>query len=380
MLAYVGDHPFIFFSYCHINKSQITQIADTLDKDGYRIWYDKSLEAGSAFDDVTAEHISASSVFVLFLSNNYLDSKYCNMELKYAMEKGCTCIAVHLEHVDFRKNPEMQRALQNVHQIPKYRMTEEQFFPQLYSVPAFQTCRYAADEPHSEVILREIPMQRKPAWYGIMGTLLGLSGIFSVMQVIWQTGPLHITLLLLQVLLFCCGWFVLRWEEKHFRHLAARNSPTAVLAMFLTCINYDMTVPQLAHGAPAVQISVSILVCIFHLMLISPFLDPFFRKKSLPNADYCFLTCHVVRMASIFLMMQMFRTEYRWAACLQAFLTGWFSILPTYYARKQQRLSHMLVGAAALLSAFCIAISALLIFLPDLKLFAMTASSVFWKG
>ena len=40
MLAYVGDHPFIFFSYCHINKSQITQIADTLDKDGYRIWYD----------------------------------------------------------------------------------------------------------------------------------------------------------------------------------------------------------------------------------------------------------------------------------------------------------------------------------------------------
>ena len=85
-------------------------------------------------------------------------------------------------------------------------------------------------------------------------------------------------------------------------------------------------------------------------------------------------------MASIFLMMQMFRTEYRWAACLQAFLTGWFSILPTYYARKQQRLSHMLVGAAALLSVFCIAISALLIFLPDLKLFAMTASSVFWKG
>ena len=62
MLAYVGDHPFIFFSYCHINKSQITQIADTLDKDGYRIWYDKSLEAGSAFDDVIAEHISASSV------------------------------------------------------------------------------------------------------------------------------------------------------------------------------------------------------------------------------------------------------------------------------------------------------------------------------
>ena len=73
MLAYVGDHPFIFFSYCHINKSQITQIADTLDKDGYRIWYDKSLEAGSAFDDVIAEHISASSVFVLFLSNNYLE-------------------------------------------------------------------------------------------------------------------------------------------------------------------------------------------------------------------------------------------------------------------------------------------------------------------
>ena len=157
MLAYVGDHPFIFFSYCHINKSQITQIADTLDKDGYRIWYDKSLEAGSAFDDVIAEHISASSVFVLFLSNNYLDSKYCNMELKYAMEKGCTCIAVHLEHVDFRKNPEMQRDLQNVHQIPKYRMTEEQFFPQLYSVPAFQTCRYAADEPHSEVSCGRFP-------------------------------------------------------------------------------------------------------------------------------------------------------------------------------------------------------------------------------
>ena len=36
MSSYIGDNPFLFFSYCHADREEVFRIADAVDKAGYR--------------------------------------------------------------------------------------------------------------------------------------------------------------------------------------------------------------------------------------------------------------------------------------------------------------------------------------------------------
>lgn len=50
MSSYIGDNPFLFFSYCHADREEVFRIADAVDKAGYRVWYDKAI-SGAELDD-----------------------------------------------------------------------------------------------------------------------------------------------------------------------------------------------------------------------------------------------------------------------------------------------------------------------------------------
>ena len=49
MSSYIGDNPFLFFSYCHADREEVFRIADAVDKAGYRVWYDKAI-SGAELD------------------------------------------------------------------------------------------------------------------------------------------------------------------------------------------------------------------------------------------------------------------------------------------------------------------------------------------
>ena len=126
MSSYIGDNPFLFFSYCHADREEVFRIADAVDKAGYRVWYDKAI-SGAELDDKTAERISASRIFILFLSKSYLRMPHCDMGMKHAMNYNCTCFAVYLEDVDLSRKAALEMGLRPANNLYKFKMPEEEF-------------------------------------------------------------------------------------------------------------------------------------------------------------------------------------------------------------------------------------------------------------
>ena len=117
MHSYHGKNPYVFFSYCHEDQKEVFEIAEKMYDMRYRVWYDKALEAEKPFDDDIADHIKACDVFIIFLSKHYLDSPYCDMELKFAVENERKCFAIYLDNVDLSNHSGMAMCLRTSNNI-----------------------------------------------------------------------------------------------------------------------------------------------------------------------------------------------------------------------------------------------------------------------
>ena len=142
-----------------------------MDKAGYRVWYDKAI-SGAELDDKTAERISASRIFILFLSKSYLRMPHCDMGMKHAMNYNCTCFAVYLEDVDLSRKAALEMGLRPANNLYKFKMPEEEFLQKLCSSSLLQECKYDKNEPHDGVVLQEEPIKRAPLEYGLLGVLI----------------------------------------------------------------------------------------------------------------------------------------------------------------------------------------------------------------
>ena len=78
---YPGNEPYIFISYAHDDTNKVMPIIERLDKDGYRLWYDEGILTAARFNNVIAERIDNCAFMLLFISDNYIASEYCNKEL-----------------------------------------------------------------------------------------------------------------------------------------------------------------------------------------------------------------------------------------------------------------------------------------------------------
>ena len=181
MSSYIGDNPFLFFSYCHADREEVFRIADAVDKAGYRVWYDKAI-SGAELDDKTAERISASRIFILFLSKSYLRMPHCDMGMKHAMNYNCTCFAVYLEDVDLSRKAALEMGLRPANNLYKFKMPEEEFLQKLCSSSLLQECKYDKNEPHDGVVLQEEPIKRAPLEYGLLGVLIFLMLALAFLQ------------------------------------------------------------------------------------------------------------------------------------------------------------------------------------------------------
>ena len=62
-IAYKGNQPYIFISYAHKDSDSVLPIIARLQKEGYRVWYDEEIVAGSNWDVYISEHLDHSSTF-----------------------------------------------------------------------------------------------------------------------------------------------------------------------------------------------------------------------------------------------------------------------------------------------------------------------------
>ena len=68
LASYHGSEPYIFISYSHRNSDRATAIIRSLNRSGYRVWYDEGLIPGREWDENIARIIMHCGYFVALIS------------------------------------------------------------------------------------------------------------------------------------------------------------------------------------------------------------------------------------------------------------------------------------------------------------------------
>ncbi|MDR3271297.1 MAG: leucine-rich repeat domain-containing protein [Peptococcaceae bacterium] len=148
---YEGGERYIFVSYCHKDRRYVLPVIETLARAGYRIWYDEGIDPGSEWPEVIAEHLSAASVCVAFISENSAASHNCRREVSFALLKQKTFLSVFLEPVKLSPGTEMQlAATQSVFRYSYDR--DEDFFQTLRGGQGMAGCVGA---PNPDIIISD---------------------------------------------------------------------------------------------------------------------------------------------------------------------------------------------------------------------------------
>ncbi len=142
---YDGEEPHIFVSYAHRSRAEVLPVIARMQKDGYRVWYDEGIDPGTEWDENIAVHVKKCTVFLAFLSQEYLDSDNCRDELNYARDLKKARLLIYLQDVTLPDGMAMR--LNRLQAIHKYTYTnEEDFYAKLYTAPELEACRAVSED------------------------------------------------------------------------------------------------------------------------------------------------------------------------------------------------------------------------------------------
>jgi|GEM_PF-6750495 len=114
--SYEGTDPCVFVSYSHKDSSLVFRIIGKLHALGFHLWYDEGIDPGTEWPEEIANHLISSSVFLLFLSPNSIDSHNVRREINFAIENKKQLICVYLEPTILSSGMQMQLSLiQSIH-------------------------------------------------------------------------------------------------------------------------------------------------------------------------------------------------------------------------------------------------------------------------
>jgi len=140
--SYTGNQPYIFISYSHKDKERVQPYIARLNQDCYRIWFDSYIEAGTAWAKTIAEHLSASSCLISFITDNYLNSENCLDEIEYAKDNKIPTLIIYLDDLDLPQEFKMRHNRTQAIFSGQY-STEDELFGRVYEATILQDCKDA---------------------------------------------------------------------------------------------------------------------------------------------------------------------------------------------------------------------------------------------
>ena len=94
----------LFISYAHKDKEVIANIVNELNS-VYEVWIDvDDICIGSKWNNEIIKAIKCCNYFIIFVSNNSLNSKYCNEELDLAIKLNKKVIPILIEELVLPKH------------------------------------------------------------------------------------------------------------------------------------------------------------------------------------------------------------------------------------------------------------------------------------
>ncbi len=102
-LPYTGAEPYVFVSYSHKDAKLIHPILSNLQLERCRLWFDGGLKPGDNWKKIIASKIESPECkdFILFISENSVNSDFVKAELWVAFELGLKIIPIRLDGAKF---------------------------------------------------------------------------------------------------------------------------------------------------------------------------------------------------------------------------------------------------------------------------------------
>ncbi len=97
--AYLGDKPYIFISYSHMDSESIKEDICYMNSEGYRIWYDEGIEIGKDWPDELATAIQNCTQFIVYISRHSIKSEHVKDEIFYALNNNKKIVPIYLEEL-----------------------------------------------------------------------------------------------------------------------------------------------------------------------------------------------------------------------------------------------------------------------------------------
>lgn len=302
-------------------------IAEKMIENGYRIWFDDAISLTDPFDDNIATYLRACDIFLIFLSPSYLQSEYCDMELKYAKRMGHKIAAVYLEDTDLSMHPGMEMILGSDHDLFKFKMTNEAFFEKLISANVLKDCKAEGDEEISAIvgdtILTEVPKSVNVFWSLLLiGIIIGSLYILQL-QTRWLYFRQNWLIIAIQMLLALSGFALLMNDHKRHDHKTSRTTLPGFLSLSVLGLNLSALILRIPHGEIGTQIGAGIFCAFgygFYLLMI------YANKPNSINHHTALLSGMVIWFLATLLMIQWYGEEYRYSATIQFLLLSFHCI------------------------------------------------------
>ena len=113
---YEGKRPYLFISYPHKQSDQVIDTIRILHDQGYRLWYDEGIPAGSDWPANIAQHMRDCEAVICFISEHFLKSQNCFSEIRAAVHLKKPILILYLE--DIEPDERWKPLLQNRPVIP----------------------------------------------------------------------------------------------------------------------------------------------------------------------------------------------------------------------------------------------------------------------
>ena len=141
--TYEGDYPYVFVSYAHADSEVVLPIIASLVCEGYRVWYDDGIQAGSSFPTYIANRLHDCSCLLAFISKSWVASGWCRNEVGYALDLNKAVLPVYLNGVELPRDLRMR--LGDVQALLWHAYTtDEEFNEKLFSVSMLDPCLTAS--------------------------------------------------------------------------------------------------------------------------------------------------------------------------------------------------------------------------------------------
>lgn len=141
LTVYNGEKPYIFISYAHRDSRRVLPAIKALQEQGYRIWFDQGIEAGTEWSNSIAAHLRDCSTFVIFVSENSMSSENCLDEVAYAKTHQKPSLMIYLEeNVKLPQGIDMQTSrFQRLYINRQHSL--DGFARKVNESPMFESCR-----------------------------------------------------------------------------------------------------------------------------------------------------------------------------------------------------------------------------------------------